>query len=181
MPASVEHLPGNCFRWRVDYNEAHWQHQEFCRDGNDLIIKSVRNYQRWDFGSIKVENTGDFTCDPPHRYPIGAPTGTATTGSCTGGNTAVTGQVTITSRIEVAGREELRIAGTEVATVHLKQRDQLTGAQEGEAVIDWWFEVRTGLPVRVERTLRLGSASPIGTVTYTEEGQGQLTSLKPRQ
>jgi len=181
MPVSVEHLAGNCFRWRVDYNEAHWQEQQMCSDGADLLLGSFRNFQRWDFGSIKVENTSGFTCDPPQRYPIGSPTGTVTTGSCTGTNTAVEGPTVITSRIEVIGRKRLRIGNSQVDTAHLRQSDRATGAQSGQETIDWWFDVRTGLPVRVERSYRLDSSSPVGTVTYTEAGQGQLTSVEPRQ
>ena len=181
MPVSIEHLSGECFRWRVDYNEAHWQQQEMCRDGDDLLLKAVRNFQRWDFGSVKVENTGDFTCDPAERYPIGAEIGTVTTGSCTGVNTAQTGQTTITSRTEVVEREQLRVGDAMVDTVHLRQRQDATGAQKGEEALDWWFEVRTALPVRIERAYRFETESPIGAITYTEEGQAQLTDVEPRR
>ena len=181
MPGSVERLPGNCFRWRVDYNEAHWHQWDFCRDGEDLLLGTQKNSQRWDFGSIKVENVGDFLCDPPQRYPIGAPTGTVTTGTCSGTNTAVPGTSQTDDRTEVIGPEKLRIGSATVAAVHLRQSDTLTGAQTGDNTVDWWFDPRTGLPLRAVRSYRLDTASPVGTITYTEEGQWQLTDLEPRQ
>ena len=181
MPGSVEHLDGNCFRWRVDYNDAHWHQWDFCRDGDDLLLGPQRNYLRWDFGSVAAENIGDFSCDPPQRYPIGSPPGTVTTATCTGTNTAVSGASTTTDRTEVVGTEDLDIGGEDVAAVHLRQEDQLTGAQTGANTVEWWFEPRTGLPLRVARTYRLDTASPVGSITYTEEGQWQVTSLEPRR
>ena len=181
MPVSIERLAGNCFRWRIDYNEAHWQQQELCRVGDDLMLRTFQNFQRWDFGTVKVENTGTFTCDPPERYPLEAPIGTVTTGSCSGMNTAVTGRTTIASRFKIVGRVQLHVGATVVATVHIHQSDRAVGAQAGKETEDWWFEVGTGLPVRVVRSYRLDSASPLGTITYTEEGQGQLTGVQPRR
>jgi hypothetical protein len=182
MPASVELLGGGCFRWRIDYNEAHWHQLDFCRDGGDLLLGMQKNYQRWDFGSVKVENTGDFDCVPKQRYPIGSAAGTVTTStSCSGTNTAVAGRTTTADRTEVVGREQLRIGGTKVTAVHLRQHDDLAGAQTGANDVDWWFDLRTGLPVQAIRTYRLDTASPVGTITYNEAGRWQLESMEPRR
>ena len=40
---------------------------------------------------------------------------------------------------------------------------------------------RTGLPVRMTWNLRIDSPSPIGSVTYTEEGTWTLDSMQPRE
>ena len=181
MPASVELLGGGCFRWRIDYNEAHWHQLDFCRDGDDLLLGPQKNYQRWDFGSVKVENIGEFNCEPPQRYPIGSRTGTVTTASCSGTNTAVAGATTTADRTEVVGREQLRIGDTKVTAVHLRQHDDLTGAQTGANDVEWWFDLRTGLPLQAIRTYRLDTASPVGTITYNEAGRWLLESMEPRK
>jgi hypothetical protein len=181
MPVSVQRLDGTCFRWRVDYNQAYWQVEDICRAGDDLVIRGFRNDQRWDFGSVKIDNTAEFTCDRPERFPLTAAVGTSATGHCSGGNTAVGGKTEIASRQEIVEREQLRIGSTNVDTVHIREHDRSTGAQTGDQTTDWWFDLRTGLPVRVERSYHLDSPSPIGTVTYTEQGHGQLADMKPRQ
>jgi hypothetical protein len=179
MPVSVQLLGGACFRWRVDYNEAYWQDEDMCRDGSDLVIRGFRNDQRWDFGTVKIDNTAQFTCDQPEHFRFADPVGSSTTGRCSGGNTAVGGTTVIVSRQEVVERTSLLVGSEHVDTVHIREHDHSTGAQTGDQDTDWWFDLRTGLPVRVDRNYRLDSPSPIGTVTYTEQGHGQLREMKP--
>jgi hypothetical protein len=181
MPASVQLLSGNCFRWRIDYNQAHWHQLDFCREGDDLLLGPQRNYQRWDFGTADVENIGDFECVPPQHYPLAAPAGTTTRATCHGTNTAVTGTASSAVTTEVIGREDLRIGSATVRTAHLRQHDVLTGAQRGHNDVDWWFDVRTGLPVRARRTYQLASDSPVGSVVYDESGEWTLASTEPRR
>jgi hypothetical protein len=179
MPVSVQLLDGSCFRWRVDYNEAYWQDEDICHDGSDLSIRGFRNDQRWDFGDLKIDNTAEFTCDQPQGFPLTGPIGTSATGRCSGGNTAEGGKTVIASVEEIVGRATLRVGTTSVGTVHLREKDRSSGAQTGEQLTDWWIDARTGLPVRVDRRYRLESPSPVGTVTYTEDGHGQLEDMTP--
>jgi hypothetical protein len=179
MPVSVQLLGGGCFRWRVDYNQAYWQDEEMCHVGQDLVIRGFRNDQRWDFGNLKIDNTAQFTCDPPQGFPLTGPVGASGTGRCSGGNTAEGGKTVITSREEIVGRGALRVGATTVEAVHLQEKDRSTGAQTGDQTTDWWIDAQTGLPVRVDRSYRLDSPSPVGTVTYTEEGHGQIEGMTP--
>jgi hypothetical protein len=179
MPVSVQLLGGSCFRWRVDFNEAYWQDEDLCHDGQDLLVRGFRNDQRWDFGNLTIDNTAQFTCDPPQRFPLTGPAGTAAIGRCSGGNTADGGKTVITSSQEIVGHATMRVGTTSVVTVHLREMDRSSGAQTGDQSTDWWIDVRTGLPVRVVRSYRLNSSSPVGSVTYTEEGHGQLEDMTP--
>lgn len=187
LPVSVEHLGSDCFRFRVDYNQAHWHQWDLCRgDGGSLEMSVQRNFQRWDFGSLVVENTGEYRCDPPAVWmPPGAAAGTAdgtvTRDTCTGSNTAAPGASTSSDRTEVVGRTTLRIGGERVAAVHVRQRTELAGAQTGLNQVELWFDARTGLPLRFERNYRVDTDSPVGTITYTEEGEWQLQSTTPKQ
>jgi hypothetical protein len=94
-------------------------------------------------------------------------------------NTAI-GSGVSTSRARVVGFKTLRVGDVAVPTVEEQQVATVSGAQTGNVVTDWWFATSTGLPVRLDRHRVVHSPSPIGTVTYTEDGSGVLTSLKPR-
>jgi hypothetical protein len=65
MPITVRYLPDGCWNWHIDYNSAHWHEFDYCPKGNELLLVAQRNFQAWDFGAIKVDNLGPYTCDPP--------------------------------------------------------------------------------------------------------------------
>ena len=77
------------------------------------------------------------------------------------------------------GEERLLIGSEEVSTYHYRQARTITGAQTGEQEVELWTEVDNGLPVRSERSFRVDSSSPVGTITYTESGWWQLSSRRP--
>ena len=45
IPITVRLLEEGCWRWRIDYNTAHWHEYEFCPKGQGLIQTSQRNFQ----------------------------------------------------------------------------------------------------------------------------------------
>ena len=57
----------------------------------------------------------------------------------------------------------------------------LSGSQAGFERYDMWYSVLDGLPVETVRHVDVKSSSPIGTVTYTENGSYSLTSLTPQR
>ncbi|MGZ4682214.1 MAG: hypothetical protein ACXWA3_04395 [Acidimicrobiales bacterium] len=181
MPISVTYLANGCWTWHLDYNEAHWHEFDFCPDGQHLLLVGQRNYQSWDFGMMKVENVGTYTCDPPAPIAVDDPTpGTTFVHHCTGDNTAAPGPSTTEGPSTIVGPETLSIDGADVATIHQKRSQTMTGTQRGSIEEDWWYTTDTGLPVRSERHYQLDSGSVIGTITYTENGSWQLTSLQPQ-
>ena len=52
-------------------------------------------------------------------------------------------------------------------------------ARRATRAADAWFRY-DGLLVRYERDIEVGTDSPVGTITYTEEGHFQLTGLRPQ-
>ena len=42
-----------------------------------------------------------------------------------------------------------------------------------------WFAIDTGLPIRNQRRIEVDTDTPIGSSTYTEEGEFRLASLTP--
>ena len=181
MPVTITYLADGCWRWHIDYNVAHWEEYDFCPSDGRLLLAGNRDSQSWDFGAIKVNDLGRFTCPSVSVVlPQGPKPGQTQRYSCTGTNTAVT-------RAEHRGdhrphRRDGYVAdwGTVVPTIHELQQVMLTGGQRGRVREDWWFMARSGLPVRVERQITLLSNSPVGTITYDEVGSWQMTSLRPR-
>ena len=70
MPASIRHTADGCFTFKIDYNEAHWQDWHLCPEGNTLVERGGRTFQRWDFGVTTVENLATFVCDPPAPFAV---------------------------------------------------------------------------------------------------------------
>ena len=181
MPVTITYLADGCWQWHVDYNVAHWEEYDFCPSDGRLLLAGNRNSQSWDFGDIKVNNLGRFTCPSGSVVlPQSPKPGQTQRYSCTGTNTAVSGRSIAATTVRIVGMVTLRIGGTVVPTIHELQQVTLTGGQRGRVREDWWFTVRSGLPVRVERQITLLSNSPLGTITYNEVGSWQMTSLRPQ-
>ena len=180
MPITVTPRPNGCWRWRIDYNTAHWHEYDFCARGDSLLLVAQRNFQRWDFGAIKVSNLGAYACSPP--APVmsnGAGPHASFEHRCTGTNSAVPGLSRVDGPVTMAGLTTLDIGGETVQALRQTRVEHLSGAQKGTVTEQWWFDARNGLPLRAERTYRVSSPSPVGNVVYTEHGWWQLTSLHP--
>ena len=74
-----------------------------------------------------------------------------------------------------------KIGGKTVQTEHLRKRTAFVGEIRGFARHDWWFDRRTGLPVRIEMVTRTTNDSPVGDVVYEERVTLRLASLEPRR
>ena len=181
MPITIRHLSDGCWTWHIDYNSAHWHEFDFCPHGSELLLEAQRNYQAWDFGALKVDNLGNYTCDPPAPVVVEDPQpGQVFAHGCTGTNTAAPGPSESAGPSTIIGRETLTIGGVAVEAIHQTRAQVMSGEQVGTVTENWWFAPDTGLPLRAERTYKLDTDSPLGKITYHEDGSWQLTSLEPR-
>ena len=181
MPITVRYLPDGCWTWHIDYNSAHWHEFDFCPKGNELLLVAQRNYQAWDFGAMKIDNTGTYTCEPAAPIVVEDPQpGERFEHHCSGDNTAAPGDSISAGPAIIVGTETLTIDGAEVPAVHQTRTQQMSGTQSGQVTEEWWFAPDTGLPLRAERHYKIDSPSVIGKVSYTEDGSWQLSSLVPR-
>ena len=183
MPMTVSPTDDSgCFTVRIDYNEAHWQDWALCRDGELMIEDGGRTFQRWDLGAAQVENLSTFVCDPPITFiDFAAGDGQVDERSCEGTNDAVEG-TTVTSGTDThAGRVTLTIGGEEVEAIHVVQDHVVSGAQSGVSNNEYWFRASDGLPLKGLRSSTIDSESPVGTVTYTEQGRWELSSTSPQR
>ena len=181
MPVTVSSLDDGCWGWRIDYNVAHWHEFDFCPDGADLLLTAQRNFQAWNFGVSGVENFGDYTCEPPAPIVAAdAEAGDVFNHHCTGTNTAVPGLGVSDGPSEIVGFETLTIGGEKVSAIRQKRRTTLSGAQRGQVDEEWWYEEKTGLPLKSIRRYRLETDSLIGAIAYSEDGSWELASVEPR-
>jgi hypothetical protein len=167
---------------RLDFNVAHWEDFVFCPSAVGLVQTSNHVYQSWDFGVASVTNLSTVTC-PANTVvlPRDPKEDARLTWTCLERNTnTAIGSGVSTTRARVVGFKTLRVGDVAVPTVEERQTATVSGAQTGSVITDWWFATSTGLPVRLDRHRVVHSPSPIGTVTYTEDGSGVLTSLEPR-
>jgi hypothetical protein len=180
MPMTVGATDGGCWTVRIDYNEAHWQDWNLCRDGDSVIENGGSTFQRWDLGATTIENTSTFVCEPPVVFvDLAASEGDTAQRSCTGINDAVGGETLTSGTDTVVGVEEIPIGGEPVEAVHVRSDQTVSGAQTGTVEWDFWFRTSDGLPLRGQRSSMINSDSPVGTITYDEDGTWELTSTEP--
>lgn len=181
MPATVTYVSKGCWRWRVDYNIAHWEAYNFCPNATDLLEGVEVNWQSWDYGTIKVTNLEQVVCvKQAVVLPSRPKAGQTFKWPCTGTNTSVSGTTVQRIVVHIIGAQDLRIGRTKVATVHEVQDVTLSGVQHGTVTENWWFSATSGLPVRMNRKITINSSSPLGAVTYHEKGSWQMTSVHPQ-
>ena len=90
MPVTVSHLASGCWRWRIDYNVAHWQDYVFCTSASGLLQPTNRVYQAWDFGAMSITNLATISCPADTVVlPSDAKAGTVLSWTCPEHNTAV--------------------------------------------------------------------------------------------
>ncbi len=94
-----------------------------------------------------------------------------------------TDSTTRTDRVRAVGRESIKVNGTAVDTVHLRDRYTLSGTTvtDSPGTMDWWLDPDTGLPIRVRVSIQDASDTPIGKpAKYREQYELTLRSLKPQ-
>ena len=181
MPATVTHRPDGCWNFRIELHTDHWQEWHYCPDGPRMVERGGKTFQSWDLLATQLGTTSTFRCG--NRSVIIRPdaeVGQTWDQSCRGTSDSVDGITISAGPTRYLGREIIRVGGADVAAYHYRQHRALSGAQHGGDRVDTWFRVSDGLPLRNERSVSATSDSPVGAVTYAEEGNWTLTSTTPR-
>jgi len=180
MPVSVSYLPSGCWRWRLDFNTAHWHEYDFCPADGRLLLQSQRNSLTLDFGFASVSNLAQFTCDPPSPIVVESPrAGEEFPFRCTGSNSDVAGTSTVTGLVKVVGLRVLRVGARSVQSIEMSRRQTIAGGQSGTLSETWWFATTSGMPLAEVRDYHLTTSSPIGNIAYVETGSWHLASMVP--
>jgi hypothetical protein len=182
LPAVVERDGARCWTFTIEYNTHHEQSTTYCPNGDVLEEAGGSTVQSFDFVVTTVEDRTTFVCSPRgETIRVTAEPGATWRQSCDGTSEQQDTHVTSAGTDTFLRVETVEVDGERVRAFHYRATRTLSGDQTGEEVVDTWYRVRDGLPVRVERHTRVDSPSPVGTVTYVEEGTYRLTSLEPRR
>jgi hypothetical protein len=180
MPATVTHRDDGCWTFRIDYSTNHWQSWDYCPSDGGLTEVGGTSFQRWDFGAFANETTTTVTCDAP-VVVAGQEPDDEWNQRCTGTSTGVEGTTISEGPMRYLGIEALDIGGEEVRAHRYLRERTTSGNQTGSERTEAWFSVETGMPLRNERELAARSDTVIGEISYTEDGEFQLTSLQPER
>lgn len=183
MPGTVTHREGGCWDFRIEYHADHWQEWRYCPGGDggrDLVEEGGATYQAWDLGVAAIGNTSTFRCPDSVVVRAGAEPGDRWDQECLGRSDTVHGTTVSAGPTRFVGEETVTVDGEEVAALHYHQIREMSHAQSGRQVEDFWFRASDGLLLRNTRSATIDSDSPVGAITYAEDGEWQLTSLAPR-
>ena len=179
-PVTVTHQGENCWTTTVDFNTAFQQRWDYCIDNGVLSEHGNHTTTGWDLGATSITNVSEFNCSPPGEIiKTGERRDEVSTYTCTGTSDSIDGTTTSVVTFESLGATSLDIDSSATPTFHYRESDVLSGPQKGTTTIDYWYSVQDMLLVRMERHINLRTDSPVGEVTYKEDGEWQLSSLVP--
>ncbi len=179
-PVTVAHQGDNCWTTSVDFNAAFQQRWKYCIDNDVLTEHSNQTTTSWDLGAASITNISKFICSPPGEIiKNGERREEVSTSTCTGISDSISGTTTSAVTFESLGAESLDINSVATPTFHYRETDLLTGPQKGTTTIEYWYSLQDMLLVRMERHINLRTDSPVGEITYKEDGEWQLSSLTP--
>lgn len=79
------------------------------------------------------------------------------------------------------GRVTVKVGERSVTAEHVRTSGEVSGANEGWEITDWWLDTATGLPVRISLESRSGRKTIVGATHYREDADMRLVSLTPRR
>ena len=179
-PVTVTHQGENCWSTTVDFNTAFQQRWNYCIDNGVLTEHSNYTTTGWDLGATSITNISQFDCSPPGEIiKTGERRDEVSTYNCVGTSDSISGTTNSVVTFESLGTAALTIDAMTVPAFHYRESDVLSGPQRGTTTIDYWYSVENMLLLRMERQINLRTDSPVGEVTYKEDGEWQLSSLTP--
>ena len=181
LPGTVEVQKDGCWSFRIDYSTNHWQSWTYCGRPTGLVESGGSVWQRWMVGPLAETNLSTLRCDPGLvSIPAAPAVGKSWAARCTGTSTQIRGTLVTAGATHFVGQPVLTIAGHKIPTVHVEVQWRLSGPQVGTERDDLWFDAQSGLPLQNRRSIRVRTATPFGSSTYTENGQFVLRSLTPQ-
>lgn len=159
---------GTLVRWQA--LEERWDEWDYCADGT---MVGHQAYHEW----FSMGNRDVWTCSPAAATQ-GSP-GDTWTGGCSraaGGNVAAADESTT---YEVIGYETLTVGGEAVETLHIRTTSSGSGGSDSSDTADTWILPGTRLVVRQIAVGDSLNQSRIGPVSYHEEYELNLVSLRP--
>jgi hypothetical protein len=181
MPVTVTRDGDECWWFRIEYHDDHWQSWHSCFQDGRLLDLGGDVHQRFDFGAFGYDSDTTSVCDPPSVVlPATLTVGDSWTQACTVGEGD--GASDQEGPATYLGEETVAVGGTDVRAYHLRWARTFTGGQTGHSENETWFAVDTLLPVKNVWSTTVDTPSPVGgTVTYEEQGAWQFDDLVAEQ
>jgi hypothetical protein len=182
IPVTVTEDTSRCWTYRVDYSTHHRQSIRYCAKGHVLQETGESTFQSFDFVAFKANDTNDVVCNPPiDRIRVDATPAAQWHAACDGRSRGRGTNFHSQGTDTFVGIETLHVGSELVPAYHYSVKRTVTGSQSGSERYDIWYSVLDGLLVKSDRHAEVKSPSPVGTVTYTENGTYALTSLTPQR
>lgn len=181
VPVTISPTSANCWLTKVDFNSAYSQQWNYCIENGVLTEHGNVTTTRWDLGALSPTNVATFRCEPPGEivrpeFTVGAKVNYR----CIGTSSEISGETISDVTFEALGREMLMIGSENVEAFHFREIDALTGPQNGTTQIDYWYDTKNLLLLKLVRTVSLRTDSPVGDITYKENGEVTLLTRIPR-
>jgi hypothetical protein len=171
-----------CWSFSALFNSHHDQQWQYCARGDTLYEQGGVTNQKFDFGAFSAKDKSVFTCPTPGVVlRAGEKRGMSAPILCKGHGDGTNANTTSKGTITFVGIEHVTVAGDTVETYHVRSGRTVGGDQEGTDEMDSWFATRDAMLVKFTRHLRVTSPSPVGHVTYREDGSFTLVSQSPRR
>jgi len=181
VPVTITPTSPNCWLTKVDFNTAYSQQWTYCIENGRLTEHGNTTSTRWDLGAFTTTNVATFSCEPPGEIVRSEfVVGEKATYRCLGTSTEISGETTSDVTFEALGRESLMVGDESVEAFHFREIDVLTGPQTGTTQIDYWYDTKDLLLLKLVRTVSLRTDSPVGDITYKENGEVALITRVPR-
>jgi hypothetical protein len=162
--------PHDCgVRLRWDVAEERWDTWDWCLEGDAMQMTGWVGYHEF----FDVGGRNDYVCEGDPR-PLDADPGTTWTTVC-----RMEDRTTSTFTGEVVERTTLAVAGAPVDVLHVRIAADVVGESTGQQVVEGWYRVTDGLPVREQLSIATKQETVIGTTNFTEEYTIELQSLDP--
>ncbi len=180
MPVTVTRDGDECWRFRIEYHDDHWQDWHYCFQGGQLLDLGGQVHQRFDFGAFSYDSDNTTVCDPPSVVlPATVAPDDSWTQACSMGEGDATHQEGPATYV---GEEVIAVGGVDVRAYHVRWERTFTGGQTGHSENDTWFAMDTLLPIHNVWSTKVDSPSPVGgSVTYEEQGTWTTDALTPEQ
>ena len=182
IPGTVTYRSDGCRILRLDYSDSHWQNSTYCPRSGNLVEVARAGWYRWNLVALSIADTATYTCSQPEiAVPALLHAGAQYAFSCTGTNKPLKmGLVKMVGTNEYIGVQTVKVAGTDVVSLHFHEVTHFSGGQTGYNIADTWFSTVNGLPVRGTWKTVVTSPTFLGTSTLTGTGAFRLSSLTPR-
>ena len=161
-------VPDGCgVAQRWDVAAERWSTWQRCLVAGGVDEQAKQDFDRF-FGQDQLDQ---YTCSGAPR-PLGAPTGTMWTFTCTEGSNVDTIAGT------VVGDEQRTVGAATVDTLHVQVAIDDGDATDSQ-VTDTWYLAGSDLIVAQRAANATSNPSPVGVVHYREDYEISLTSLTP--